>query len=107
MSIGCKKALNNMILRSSNKFGRREAPEILWFATDDYPSPDTVLKLFSGLKSPIRGYHQDRPLEIFSHINYNTASPKLLSKHCADVGTRRFTTQLCCRQHMAIERSVA
>ncbi len=33
-------------------------------------------------------------------------SRKLLSKYCADVGTQRFRTRLCCRQRMGIERRV-
>jgi hypothetical protein len=31
---------------------------------------------------------------------------KSLSKYCADAGTQRFKIRLCCRQRVAIERSV-
>jgi hypothetical protein len=39
-----------------------------------------MLGLLPGLKSLLPGYYEHKPLEIFSHTNYNTASAEIIEQ---------------------------
>jgi len=80
MSISHRRNFSNIVPRSRNEFGRRKDRQLPQFAPNDHPTPGAMLGPLSGLKFPLPGYYRHRPLEIFSHNNYNTASAQIIEQ---------------------------